>query len=148
MYLNGIYICISSYSKICWFPIKKCWCKQNSRYVGRDSYSFWIILRYNFAKFHHCRMCVTDFRQGGDFFATPPIRERPPKKPSWIRLRNISAKRISSLSILEKFFHESTNLKIWQSITFRNLALENSKNSKNSNSSISVKTVKINNGTI
>ena len=42
MYLNGIYICNSWYSKICWFSVKKCWCQQNSRGVSCDSYSFWI----------------------------------------------------------------------------------------------------------
>ena len=43
---------------------------------------FW--LSYNCAKFHHYRICMTDFREGGLFF--PPIREQPRKSPSWIRL--------------------------------------------------------------
>ena len=43
-------------------------------------------LRYNFAKFHHCRICVTDFREGGPF-CTPPILEQPRKCPSWIKLK-------------------------------------------------------------
>ena len=66
MYQNAIYICISWYNKICWFTVKKCWCQQNSGGVSRDLYIFWIFfrLRYNSAKFHHCRICVTDFRQG------------------------------------------------------------------------------------
>ena len=42
MYQNTIYIFISWYSKICWFPLKKCWYQQNSRGVSRDSYIFWI----------------------------------------------------------------------------------------------------------
>ena len=29
MYQNAIYIRISRYSKICWFPVIKCWCQQN-----------------------------------------------------------------------------------------------------------------------
>ena len=30
MYKNAIYTCISWYSKICWFPVKICWCQWNS----------------------------------------------------------------------------------------------------------------------
>ena len=43
-------------------------------------------VRYNCAKFHHCRICVTDFREGGAFFGLPPICEQPQKSPSWIGL--------------------------------------------------------------
>ena len=32
--------CISSYSKISWFPVKKCWYQQNARGVSRDSYIY------------------------------------------------------------------------------------------------------------
>ena len=42
--------------------------------------------RYNCAKFHHWRICVTDFRERG-LFAPPPIREQPRKSPTWIGLR-------------------------------------------------------------
>ena len=40
MYQIAIYICISWYSKICWFLVKKCWYQKNSRGVSRDSYNF------------------------------------------------------------------------------------------------------------
>ena len=43
MYQNAIYICVSWYNKICWFPAKKYWCQQNSEAVSRDSYIFWIL---------------------------------------------------------------------------------------------------------
>ena len=43
-------------------------------------------VRYNCAKFHHCRICVTDFREGGNFWPPPPIRKQPWKNPSWIGL--------------------------------------------------------------
>ena len=39
---NAIYICISWYSKIYWFWVKKCWFQHNSRGLSRDSYIFWI----------------------------------------------------------------------------------------------------------
>ena len=42
------------------------------------------------AKFHHCRICVTDFRDGGHFCSPSPspssIREQSRKCPSWIGL--------------------------------------------------------------
>ena len=84
-----IYICISWYSKICWFPEKKCWCQQNPSCVSCDSYSFWNFFRYKSANFHHCRICVTDFREGGGFLALP-IREQPQKSPTWIGLKQKS----------------------------------------------------------
>ena len=37
-------------------------------------------VRYNCAKFHHCRICVTDFRDRGLFGL--PLREQPRKSPS------------------------------------------------------------------
>ena len=42
---NAIYICISLYSKIWWFPMKKRWCQQKSRCTSPDSYIFWIFFR-------------------------------------------------------------------------------------------------------
>ena len=71
MYQNVIYICISSYNKICWFPVKKYWCQGNSGVCQK------------ICDFIH-RLCVTDFRE---FFASPPIIcEQPRKCLSWIRL--------------------------------------------------------------
>ena len=45
IYPNAIYLCISWYNKIFWFPVKKCWCRQNSRAVSRDSHIFLIFFR-------------------------------------------------------------------------------------------------------
>ena len=56
---NAIYICISWYTKICWFPVKKCCCQQNSRGVTCDSYVFCIFFKQDI---HYCRICVTNFR--------------------------------------------------------------------------------------
>ena len=44
-------------------------------------------VRYNCAKFHHCRICVTDFREGRPF-CPPLISEQPWKSPSWIGLKH------------------------------------------------------------
>ena len=39
-------------------------------------------VKHNCATFHHCRICLTDFRDGA-----PSIREQPQKSPSWIGLK-------------------------------------------------------------
>ena len=78
MYQNAIYICISWYSKIWWFSVKKWWCQQNSRGVSCDSYIFWMFFRWG-VKFHHCRICVTNFRET-DLFSPPPHPRESPKK--------------------------------------------------------------------
>ena len=93
MYQNTVYICISWYSKICWFPAKKCWFQQKSRSVSRDSYYFLDLLRvrYNCAKLDHCRICVTDFKEGGTFL--PPPSPNPwagPRKPILNRVKILS----------------------------------------------------------
>ena len=31
-------------------------------------------VRYNCAKFHHCKICVTDFRKGEPFWPTPSVK--------------------------------------------------------------------------
>ena len=86
MYQNATYICISWYSKICWFRVKKCWCQWNWGGVSRDSYIFWIFFRQGIII--HCRICVTDFSEGAFLPPPSPIREQPWKCPSWIRLSN------------------------------------------------------------
>ena len=46
-----------------------------------------LYVRYNNgAKFHHCRIFMTDFREGALFAPSPLTREQPRKNPSWIRL--------------------------------------------------------------
>ena len=83
MYQNAIYIRISWYSKTCWFPVKKSWIQQNSKGVSRDSYVFSIFvqLRYKCAKLHHCRICVTDFREGAFLPSFQPWETS--KRPIW-----------------------------------------------------------------
>ena len=45
-------------------------------------------VRYNCAKFHHCRICVTEFRERGALLPNPPaIREQPRQFPSWVGLK-------------------------------------------------------------
>ena len=83
---NAIFICIFWYSKICWFPMKNCWCQHDARDVSRDSYIFWLFFRQGItAKFHQCRMCVTDFTERRAFLPPPPpLLPHPwaaPKKP-------------------------------------------------------------------
>ena len=76
---NAIYICISWYTKICWFPVKKCCCQQNSRGVTCDSYVFCIFFKQDI---HYCRICVTDFRDGWGQKGSPLCAFFPPPPPS------------------------------------------------------------------
>ena len=72
-------------------------------------------LRYNCAKFHHCRIFVIDFMKGGLFAPPFPIREQPRKSSSWILLRNLLTSRVIILRIKNpKFsgycFYVNTNI--------------------------------------
>ena len=77
-------------------------------------------VRYNFAKFHHCRICVTDFTEGVPFCPPAPpttIPEQPQKSPSWIGLNLLSRfhkswiwRSFSRLTVL-KFFDSACFLK-------------------------------------
>ena len=90
---NAIYICISWFSKICWFSVKECWCQQNSSGMSRDLYIFFDLLwvRYNCPKCHYRK---TYFREGA--FLVPTIREQPRKKgTSSIRLKSYKAFQIT-----------------------------------------------------
>ena len=60
MHLNAIYICISWYNKSCW----------KNATGSRNHGVCHVIWRYNHVKFHHCKICVTDFRNGGKPFAS------------------------------------------------------------------------------
>ena len=80
MYLNGLCIYISWYSKICWFMVKKMLLSAELK----ECITWFIYflglfpLRYNCAKFHYCRICATDFKERGPFFALPN-RKKPEK---------------------------------------------------------------------
>ena len=63
MYENAIYVHISWYSKSCWFPVKKLMSVEIKGCITWFICFFDLLqLRYNCAKFHHCRICVKDFR--------------------------------------------------------------------------------------
>ena len=88
LYQNAIYTCISWYSKICWFPMKNCWCQQNARDGSRDSYMFWILFRQGIIVPSLIIVgYVWQVLGKGNLFAPPPICEQPQKSPSWIGLR-------------------------------------------------------------
>ena len=67
-------------------------------------------VRYNCAKFHHCRICATYFRERGYFCpSTPPflptIRQQPRKIPSWIGLKSSSKKESKDWKIIFSFHY-------------------------------------------
>ena len=91
MYQNQIYMCIFWCSKIFWFPMKKCWCQQKSRDASGDLYFFLDLpyVRYNCAKFHHCRIGVADFGDGGGCQKAPSHPWAVPKKPILNRVKTV-----------------------------------------------------------
>ena len=93
MYQNAIYICISWYKKICWFPVKKMLMSAQLRVRVTWMIHFldFLWVRYNCAKFHHCRICVTDFREWGPF-CSPPLPCAAPKIPILNRVKTLTLK--------------------------------------------------------
>ena len=89
MYQNTIYICISWYSKICWFPVKKHLRQHNSGGFTRDLYIFWSsLVKYKCPKFHHFRIWVAGFREGAWGLFGPPFHPwAAPKRPilNWVK---------------------------------------------------------------
>ena len=65
---------------ICWFPVKKCWCHQNSGDVLRGPYLF----RSSLGKVIPVPSFII---VGYVWYILSPIREQPRKCPSWIGLK-------------------------------------------------------------
>ena len=61
-------------------------------------------VRYNCAKFYHCRICMTDFREGGRLFHPPPHPWAAPKKPILNRVK-IVAKILSLFPLFPFVLH-------------------------------------------
>ena len=78
---NAMYICISRYIKICWFPLKKCWYQHNSRGVSRDLYIFEIFVGsgITFPSFVIARYVWQIL--GRIAFLVSPHKWRAPKRP-------------------------------------------------------------------
>ena len=89
MYQNTIWICISWYSIICWFPVKKI--LMSAELKGCVKWFIYFLdflwVRYKWVKFNHCRICVTDLREGGPFW--PPHPWEALKKPILNRVKEI-----------------------------------------------------------
>ena len=84
----AIYIYISWYSKICWFPVKKCWCQHNSRGVSRDFYIFLFHLYIKYAFFIIIWYVWQILRRWGRGSFCPQCHQWAASKkgPSWIEL--------------------------------------------------------------
>ena len=90
MYQNTIYICISCIAKFVDSRWKNADVSRTQGCVAWFTYFLDLLwVRYNCAKFHYCRIYVTDFREGGPFCTPPPppIHEQPRKSPSWVGLK-------------------------------------------------------------
>ena len=90
MYQNAIYICISWYNKICWFPLKNADVSRNQGLCHVIHISFWSSL----GKIYLPSLIIVGYvwqiiGRGCLFAPRPPspIRDQPPKCPSWIGLK-------------------------------------------------------------
>ena len=120
MYQNPIYMCISWCSKICWFPMKICWCQQNSRDVSRGLYIFWIFLKQGISvpSFIIAEYVRRILGTGGQKGPPPPlIREQPRKSPSWIGLKmfHISKQYVAIIMQIKHLLYVNTLDIIWSS---------------------------------
>ena len=118
MYQNTIYICISWYSKICWFPVKKCWCQHNSTGASGDLYIVWIFFDHGrtVPSFIFVGYVWQILGRGGGAFGPAPILEQHQKSPSWIGLMS------SNLLLAPR------NLFLWQQSHFCLFLLTSSMN--------------------
>ena len=119
MYQNPIYMCISWCSKICWFPMKICWCQQNSRDVSRGLYIFWIFLKQGISvpSFIIAEYVRRILGTGGQKGPPPLIREQPRKSPSWIGLKmfHISKQYVAIIMQIKHLLYVNTLDIIWSS---------------------------------
>ena len=104
MYRYATYICISWYSKICWFPVKKCWCEQNSTGMSSEWCIFWIFFSQvitvpNFIIAGYMWQIIG---KGGLLWGLS-IHEQPRKGPSWIGLKRDCSTCVF-LSLLRNFY--------------------------------------------
>ena len=84
MYLKAIFIFISQCNENFKFLIKVLMSVEIKGCLTWFNYILDLLYSsYNFAKFHHCWICITDFKKGAFL---PPTREQPRKGPSWIGL--------------------------------------------------------------
>ena len=84
-----MYICIFWYSKICLFLVKNANVSRTQGVCHVIHIAFGTsLLRYNYATFHHCRIFVTDFREGAAFLPTPHPWAAP-KKPILNRVKTM-----------------------------------------------------------
>ena len=108
MYQNAICIYISWWSKIFWFPVKNA---DVSRTQGVHHVFIYFLdlvqVRYNCAKFDHCRICVTDFKEGGLSVKSPP-----PTCYQWATPKRPILNRVKNMLLINKFFLSNYNHEI------------------------------------
>ena len=131
---NTIYICISWYSKNLLISCEKM--LMSAELKGCDTLFIYFLdllwVRYNCAKFHHCRICVTYFREGGAFLPRPPHPWAALKQPILNRIKcaelfSAAASKLPNfvccLAIFFSFLENSDRFQIHQKIilTLKNL---------------------------
>ena len=106
-YENEIYICISWFSKVCWFPLKRCWCHQKSRGFSRDSYIFWTFQVFIFDL--NSLSDVLPFSSLGIYLHTL----EPTRAAVSIKYLTVRMFRESNLSSFLRRYRDSTMSKTW-----------------------------------
>ena len=78
--------------------------------VLHDLYMFWIFVKYNRAKFHHCRICMVNFREGAFLHSDPWAAPKGPNL-NMINRKNtcqgISSSIVYSILLI---YHESSSI--------------------------------------
>ena len=119
MYQNPIYMCISWCSKICWFPMKICWCQQNSRDVSRGLYIFWIFLKQGISvpSFIIAEYVRRILGTGGQKGPPPTHPWAAPKKPilNRVKMFHISKQYVAIIMQIKHLLYVNTLDIIWSS---------------------------------
>ena len=108
MYQYAIYVCISWYSNICWFLVKKTLMSAKYKRCVKWFICFLDLLEVRYIKFHYCRIYVTKFREGRPFWS--PHSWAAAKGPSWIRLNQLIF--ALDVSYIDKYKHVKKNITV------------------------------------
>ena len=99
----SVFLDIPKFADFWWKMLISVWLK---RYATWFRYFFNLLwVRYNCAKFHHCRICATDFREGG-LFAPLSIHKQPRKSRTW---RGLSRLHILNFKLLFQLIFKSNS---------------------------------------
>ena len=106
MYQVVVYICITWYSKFCWFLVKKCWYQQSSRGVSR-----YIFFGSSLDKVEPSFIIVGYVWK--ILWSPPPICEQLWKGPSWTGFKKVLLNRVISIRVSQGPFQNQGGLQLY-----------------------------------